>query len=78
MFDIRLINDDIDYLIFKEVAFLKFSEINIEFKNRLNVSDDVIEILRNNDCDYFNTYKNNRYVTTLCYRDRGTTYIIYF
>jgi hypothetical protein len=78
MFDLCLINDDIDYLIFKKVSVLKFSEINMEFNNKLNVSNEIREILRNNDCTYFCTYKNKRFVTSLCYTDRGTTYILYF
>ena len=75
----NVLNDDMDYYIFKILHKTQLNEVFDEFFGKIKHLDTLQNIVLEYDCNYYITYKRGRLITTLHYpiHRNGTGWIIY-
>tara|TARA_Y100001970_G_scaffold76500_1_gene97144 strand:- start:3259 stop:3510 length:252 start_codon:yes stop_codon:yes gene_type:complete len=75
----NILNDDMDYYIFKILHKTQLNEVFDEFFGKIKYHDILEEIVEDYDCNYYITFKRGKLIATLHYpiHRNGTGWIIY-
>jgi len=63
----NVLNDDLDYYIFRLLHKIQLNEVFNELFEKIYYKDFLHEIVENYDCDFYITYKNGKFISTIHY-----------
>tara|TARA_B100001109_G_C18728148_1_gene410623 strand:+ start:35 stop:286 length:252 start_codon:yes stop_codon:yes gene_type:complete len=76
----NVLNKDLNNYIFKIVHKCQLNEVLEELFSKIKYLKELEEAVKDNECNYYITYKRGRFISTLYYpiNISGTGWIIYF
>ena len=64
----NVLNEDLDYYIFRLLHKIQLNEVFNELFEKIYYRDFLEEISENYDCNYYITYKDGKFISTIHYR----------